>query len=238
MRIRSGLIPFMGIITPIITIAISAVWVMSHLNAEAPPEVAYLGIRFAPMEPLGARVDDVLPGSPADEAGLQSGDIIFTLDGVYVDGQGLLNQIGLREPQDIVTLGIQRHGEDHNIQVTLTNRPEIALDPVVRASLSAPTNSYHLSDVATPTANGYWRITALDETGLLREAGLAVGDVITHIDGVDIANTREHQLATYTLISDRTSLTVQREGETLEYDVPATLARLLILGVTSSPTLE
>lgn len=62
----------------------------------------------------------VLPGSPADTAGIRENDIILALNGERIDEEKTLSsQIGHFLPGDTVTLRILRQGEERDVQVTL-----------------------------------------------------------------------------------------------------------------------
>jgi putative serine protease PepD len=62
----------------------------------------------------------VVPGGPADQAGIQAGDVITAVDGVPVDdAEQLIVAIRTHSPGDTVTLTIQRAGQTSDVQVTL-----------------------------------------------------------------------------------------------------------------------
>jgi 2-alkenal reductase len=66
----------------------------------------------------------VVPGGPADEAGVEAGDIITAVNGLAVDRDNPLDLQVLRfAPGDQVTLDILRDGEDLQIEATLGERP-------------------------------------------------------------------------------------------------------------------
>jgi membrane-associated protease RseP (regulator of RpoE activity) len=73
----------------------------------------------------GAVVRQVVEGTPAQEAGLQPGDIIVTVDGRSVIEAGDL-RIALEdyEPGDRVDLGIWRQGEEISLLVRLAEHPD------------------------------------------------------------------------------------------------------------------
>lgn len=72
----------------------------------------------------GALIDEVQAGTPADEAGIEPGDIVIAVDDTPVDGRtGLIAAIRDRSPGDEVTIVLLREGEQLEITVTLTNRP-------------------------------------------------------------------------------------------------------------------
>ncbi len=95
----------------------------------------YIGIEGQTVDPEIARLYDlsvdagavvarVQQGSPADEAGLQQGDIIVSLDGEQIESMAALASTVQRlEPDTTVTLGIVRQGEELDVELTLGERP-------------------------------------------------------------------------------------------------------------------
>ena len=68
--------------------------------------------------------DAVVSGSPADEAGLEAGDIITAVDGLAVDRDNPLDLQVLRfAPGDAITLDVLRDGETMTLEATLGERP-------------------------------------------------------------------------------------------------------------------
>lgn len=66
----------------------------------------------------------VFPGSPAEQAGLQSGDIIITLNDKPVTADDDLSLLVLPyAPGDTITLGVLRDGAQRDLQVTLGELP-------------------------------------------------------------------------------------------------------------------
>lgn len=82
---------------------------------------AFLGVGVDDSDsPAGALVVQVAPGSPAEDAGVQEGDVIVALDGDAVDGaEALGDLIAEREPGDVVTLTVDRDGVQTTLQPTL-----------------------------------------------------------------------------------------------------------------------
>ncbi|PWG65782.1 DegQ family serine endoprotease [Sediminicurvatus halobius] len=71
----------------------------------------------------GALVAQVSKGSPADEAGLQAGDVITAVDDESVDDASDLGRaIGLKSAGSEVTLSLMRDGESREITATLGER--------------------------------------------------------------------------------------------------------------------
>jgi putative serine protease PepD len=89
-------------------------------------QVGYLGVNMAPPASGqdGALVQEVVPGSPADKAGLRAGDLVVGIDGQSVADYGELGaRIRGHKPGDKVALKVVRGGNETTITATLTQRP-------------------------------------------------------------------------------------------------------------------
>jgi membrane-associated protease RseP (regulator of RpoE activity) len=77
------------------------------------------------VERPGAEIA-VQDGGPADEAGLQSGDIVLSVDGVTVDGSEELGEaVRTNAPGDVIPIVVERDGQQLAIDVGLgTNTDE------------------------------------------------------------------------------------------------------------------
>lgn len=74
--------------------------------------------------PQGAYVQEVVTGSPADAAGIQTGDIITSIDGQKLDGTTELAAIiGKKKVGDSVSLMYWRDGNTQTISISLTAAP-------------------------------------------------------------------------------------------------------------------
>jgi S1-C subfamily serine protease len=71
----------------------------------------------------GLRLEGVVPGSPADKAGMQAGDILTHLGGNAVNGLGGFNdQLKKLAPGDQVELRWTRAGVEQKASVTVVAR--------------------------------------------------------------------------------------------------------------------
>jgi S1-C subfamily serine protease len=87
---------------------------------------AYLGVSLGVVETgqAGALVEEVSPGTAADEAGLEPGDLVISIEGAPVQSGGdLAAQIQTHQPGDAVDLQVVRDGEQTTVTVTLGERP-------------------------------------------------------------------------------------------------------------------
>jgi S1-C subfamily serine protease len=86
-------------------------------------ERPWLGVYFQ-MTDEGAEIMDVVQGSPAEDAGLEAGDVITEVDGEAVTVANPLDVlIGRYEPGDRVRLTVLRDGDEEIVRVRLGTRP-------------------------------------------------------------------------------------------------------------------
>jgi serine protease Do len=163
---------------------------------------------FGLDEPHGVLVNQVLPGQPADTAGLRHGDIILEVDGREVaDSRYLVDYVSARGPDESVELTVLRDGERITRTVDLTERPSQAgtaqeepsgeeggiewlgiryqdLTPGSRQSHGIPQE-----------ADGVW-ITSVDATSPLWEEGIrndGVIYVVTEVNSRPVASVADFE---------------------------------------------
>ncbi|MFO7321462.1 MAG: PDZ domain-containing protein [Chloroflexota bacterium] len=177
---------------------------------------AFLGVGLTDTEE-GIVIEEVLADSPAEEAGLEAGDVITAVNGEEVESASDVVEIvrGL-QPGDTLTLDIERDGEAQTIEATLGEAP-----------VSVATIGVSQNIIVYNRGSEQWHIVRLADDSALAEAGLSDGDIITAFDGE--AYTPE-TLAEYldSLEDDaEVTLSVLREGDSEEISVPAEALREL-----------
>lgn len=109
--------------------------VADELIATGDVQHAYLGIQTVSVSDVGAEfnldvetgalVYQVFPGTPAEQAGLERGDVIVEADGTGIDNDSdLFSLLRRRDPGDEIGFTLIREGEEQTIEVTLGARPE------------------------------------------------------------------------------------------------------------------
>jgi S1-C subfamily serine protease len=161
----------------------------------------------------GVQISNVLPGSPAEEAGLQTGDLITAVNGEAVEtARDVQDAVSALNVGETVSLDITRDGEAQTVEATLVSG---------RTVRGIPEFSFTGGDVAIRynPEDQTWEIVSLSEDSALYELGLREGDVITAVNGesVDPLTLRE-SLAD---LEDNATvtLTITRDGESQDLEV-------------------
>jgi putative serine protease PepD len=99
--------------------------IATQLIADGSVAHAYLGVATENASgSAGARIAEVRAGTPADDGGLEAGDVVTAVNGERVSsGDDLRRVIDAREPGDTVSLTVRRDGETRTLRVTLASRP-------------------------------------------------------------------------------------------------------------------
>ncbi|MFK7870987.1 MAG: Do family serine endopeptidase [Roseobacter sp.] len=143
----------------------------------------------------GALITDV-PEGPAKDAGLLTGDVILSFDGVEVaDTRGLVRQVGNSPVGAAVRVTVMREGKSQTILVTLGRRedadaaatsesaaPEQEAEPQTKDLLGltlAPLTGTLREELGLDENMAGLAVTAVDETSEAFEKGLRTGDIIT-----------------------------------------------------------
>ena len=154
---------------------------------------------FGLKKPLGALVNDVMPGGPADTAGLTSSDVITHFNGKRINSSGdLPHVVGATPPGKQVPVVIMRERKKKTIKVTVgtlgQDGPLAASEPGDSPEDSASLGRLGIEVEAVDEATKKrWRISGGVEVvkvlpgGPADEAGVRSGDVIAQL-GFDKIN--------------------------------------------------
>lgn len=152
---------------------------------------------FGLPDTLGALVSEVVPGSPAEKAGIEPGDVIRSADGVAIRQPSDLPPIvGNKVPGTKMRIGVFREGRERTFDVTLSELDDSAVagGPAPRpgAPSSGGGTGANVLGLATQDLTDAQRrqlgLDAREGVGIARveglaarEAGLAPGDVILRV---------------------------------------------------------
>jgi 2-alkenal reductase len=110
--------------------------IAGELIVEGVVEYPFLGIgNPVPINPqlasqndlpvdYGVYVQQIVPGGPAESAGIEAGDIILAISGERIDEQQSLTEVLFQhEPGDVVLITMQRGDDVVEVELTLSERP-------------------------------------------------------------------------------------------------------------------
>jgi serine protease Do len=147
-------------------------------------------------KPEGALIAKVIANSPAEQAGLRSGDVILSYDGTTLaSSRDLPALVGAGDPGHTATLEVLRDRRQVEMRVqigTLDDNDESAEpeSPPVDAAPPLGATVQGLTDAqrrAAKVVSGGVIVTEL-APGALRDAGVQVGDVILSIASQDVTS--------------------------------------------------
>jgi membrane-associated protease RseP (regulator of RpoE activity) len=190
----------------------------------------FMGIQFDAAD-HGVEVIAILPGGPAEEAGIEVGDVVTAINGVEVSEDNVRETVQGFVVGDTVTVDVMRDGEIVSLEVTLGEAPA---DGVIPGTAAVP--RFEMFEVERPRLG---IIIGDSETGVLvneveadspaEAAGIEAGDVITAINNEAVATPQEAAEAVAQAVANAVvgefdvTVTVTRGEETL--DLVATLVK-------------
>ena len=165
-----------------------------------------------PSQQTGAVVAKVEPGSPAERAGLKTGDVITTIGTTPIRGSAdLRNKIGLLRVGDMAELTVMRDGQALTIRVTVGARVEKLLQgeqasPLIEGAVFAPVGragqTSGIAVVSVRNGSKAW------------EAGLRKGDIITSVNQQPVVSL-DAFAATVKASPERMLLNLTRDGSAM-----------------------
>jgi Do/DeqQ family serine protease len=139
---------------------------------------------FGLTETTGALVAGVVQGSAADRAGIKTGDIITSLNGVTMKSSGeLRNAIGLLHVGDKVELGLIRDGKPRKVTALVAERSEV--ESASAADLYRGLDGAELADA--PDGTGVL-VSKVQEASAAAQAGIRANDVIVGVGRTPVSN--------------------------------------------------
>jgi Do/DeqQ family serine protease len=177
--------------------------VAEQLIEKGKVERGYLGIfmqdvdqniakHFKLKKPRGVIVTDVVKGSPAEKAGIKTGDLILKIDGREVKNSIQLRAyVQSKKPGDRVKLKILRDGKEMEIRVTLGSADKFA------SAQPSKERSQNTKDIGISVREerGKVIVQSVDPNGPAARVGIQPGDVILKINGKDIKSIEDYRRA-------------------------------------------
>ena len=94
-----------------------------EVTKKVDPDKAWVGIEVKKSDDGHAQIRNVIPGSPAENAGLSNDDVIYAIDSRALEADGVNAQLSSRKPGDTLRITVLRLGEFKEFLVTPTTNP-------------------------------------------------------------------------------------------------------------------
>jgi serine protease Do len=171
--------------------------------------------------PHGAMITEVAPNSPADQAGLKSGDVITAIDGMAVDQPQALNyRIATKPIGSTAELTFIRDGQRLTASLKLEPAPGSSAGDTATISGNTRFSGATAATLSPALAQQYGLpftakgvvITRVEPNSPADQMGLLAGDIILNLNGTNI-----HDVATFKRIASSQvrgwQITLQRQGQ-------------------------
>jgi len=189
--------------------------VVSDLVKEGHVSRGYLGVRIRDLTPAlakkfdvkssttGALVGDVEPKSPADKAGLESGDVLVEYKGKKVtDSRHLRLEVARTRPGETVPVKVLRNGSTKSFEIAVKELPgseSVAKNDHPEKQDNGTLNGVTVSDLDTQARREFKIperihgviVTEVAPDSAAAEAGIKPGDVIQEINRKPVKSAEE-----------------------------------------------
>lgn len=172
----------------------------SYLGVTAQEVTPAIAKAIGLNEPAGALVSDVRPDSPAQKAGVQTGDVILAVNGTPIGESNQLRMtVSMMSPDQTVNLKVFRAGRTTDVPVRIAEMPG---EKVEKASNDTKDNGDNalqgvsVEDLDAQTARQLGLsaraqgavVTNIDPASPAAASGLREGDVIQQVNHQPVAN--------------------------------------------------
>jgi serine protease Do len=178
-------------------------------------------------EKNGIIINKVLPGSPAEKAGLKAGDIILSFGDLQINSYDKKNLDILRDyvrnlPEGNVTAEILRNKKSRKATVYLESAPKSRFlaeeysDEFLGLGVKELTQDYILNNDLEFDTEGVW-VSRIEDAGKASLAGIDVSDLILKINDKEIKDLEDFAESTKDLENsklDYIQVFLKRQGKT------------------------
>ncbi len=179
--------------------------VVAQLRENGSVTRGWIGVQIQPVTPeiadsmglkqaTGALVAEPQPNSPAAKAGVQSGDVIVSVNGTPVrNARELARRIGGLSPGTSVSLQIVHQGQQKTLTLTLGTLPNEKQasnnepSPPELQDVDVPRLGFKLAPAGKGSGSEGVVVTAVNPGSVAADQGLRVGDIILDVGGKPVS---------------------------------------------------
>ena len=215
-----------------------AIRVSDQLRASGHVTRGRIGVQIGPVtkpvaealglgKPIGALVEGLQAGLPAEKAGIEAGDIITQVQGKPVERfSDLPRLVGMVKPGDKVTLTVFHDGKSKDVTAevidfgpetppTLAGDADLEAVPATKSTLGLKVTDLGEADRAKLHVKGGVRVDSVD--GAAARAGLQEGDVVLSIGNVQVTSLKQFTATVAKLDKTKAIPVLVRRGDSANY---------------------
>ena len=153
------------------------------------PDIAQL---YGLGDTTGALVSQVVEGSPADKAGIRTGDVITSVNGINVKSNTeLRNAIGMLRVGDKVDVGILRDGKPRRLTAVIADSGEAPTKDVTPQESHSIHRGLDGASLADAPDGGGAVVRSVESGSAANQAGLRVNDIIIGVNRGKVTNLQQ-----------------------------------------------
>ena len=212
-----------------------AIRISDELRATGKIVRGRIGVAIAPVskevaeslglgKPVGALVQSVQAGLPAEKAGIEAGDIITQVEGHAVEHSADLPRlVGVIKPGTKATLQVFHAGKYKDVSVSVVafdgdktpDAAEPGAAPTAKSSLGLKVSELTDAQRAELRIKGGVKVDAAEGVGA--RAGVREGDIILSVGGVAVGSVKEFTAAVAKLDKSKPANLLVRRGDSATY---------------------
>jgi serine protease Do len=165
--------------------------------------------------PHGALVESVEPGSPAEKAGLKSGDVIVSIDGQDIPrSEELPRRVARHAPGVRVTLGVLHDKQKRDVDVTLAALQDEkgGEETGQNGGINAAPGEHSSLGISVTEEDGQVVVAHVASDGPA-DGKLRQGDVIEEVGGQHVTSAKDLAARIHAAPSDKPVLLLVKRGE-------------------------
>jgi serine protease Do len=204
------------------TASVQLAWV----GASGQPVTSDIAASLGLPRPGGVLIKDVYPGGPLSRAGIKSGDVVQSVDGVAVDDMQSLNyRTATHRPGDNVKMHVASGKTARDVTVPVALPPENPPRETATIAGRNPLTGARVLNISPAAATELQMdvmakgvaIIAVNPSGIAANCGFQPGDIVRSVNGVNI--TRVGELVRALSGANQWDLVIERSGRKLTLSV-------------------
>ena len=204
------------------TASVQLAWV----GASGQPVTSDIAASLGLARPGGVLIKDVYPGGPLSRAGIKSGEVVQSVDGIAVDDMQSLNyRTATHRPGDSVKMHVAAGKTTRDVTVTLALPPENPPRETTTIAGRNPLTGARVLNISPAAATELQMdvmakgvaIISVNPNGIAANYGFQPGDIVRTINGVNI--NRVGELVRVLNATNQWDMVIERGGRKLTLSV-------------------